>query len=108
MVPAGAQHAPGLLIVVVDRMSARASARGIQERLVVQVVGGRGHGRPLYADDLTFRPHHRAVSCCSLARIDEAVDAHDDSGITAASETDRDSNYSLRRHWTQLPRSADS
>jgi hypothetical protein len=67
MVPAGAQRAPGLLIVV-DRMPAHAHARSGQKQQGISVVGRSGHGRPPYAGRLTFHPHRTARLAMSVGR----------------------------------------
>ena len=56
---AGAQRAPGFLVVL-HRIPAHAQARSGQEQRGTSVVGRSGHGRPLYAGRLTFHPRRTA------------------------------------------------
>ena len=56
---AGAQRAPGFLVVL-HRIPAHAQARSGQEQRGTSVVGRSGHGRPLYAGRLTFHPRRAA------------------------------------------------
>ena len=78
MVPAGAQRAPGLLIVV-DRMPAHARARRRQRQRGVSVVGRSGHGRPLYAGRLTFHPRRTARPAMPAGRADSQIPSRESS-----------------------------
>jgi hypothetical protein len=69
VVLAGAQRAP-VLLVFVDRMSAHAWAGSGWESLIVFGVRRSRHGRPLYAEGLTFHSCHadRRTVCSRAVR----------------------------------------
>jgi hypothetical protein len=58
-------------------MSAHAHARSGQEQQGIGVVGRSGHGRPLYAGRLTFRPRRTARPARRRAQLDSQPEVLD-------------------------------